>query len=114
MKISVLFSESVEAVITDPPYLYLKHKLDVPFDEDIVFENWYRLLKNNSMIAFFGRGDAFYRWNLMLDELGFMFKEHAVTKGTQSGDKQGASNFLCNYLRVHEDICLPRQAFSLV
>ena len=47
----------------------------------------------------------------MLDELGFMFKEHAVTKGTQSGDKQGASNFLCNYLRVHEDICLPKAGF---
>ena len=56
-----LESESVEAVITDPPYLYLKHKLDVPFDEEVVFENWYRLLKNNSIIAFFGRGDAFYR-----------------------------------------------------
>jgi len=94
-----LESESMDAVITDPPYLYLKHKLDIPFDEDVVFENWHRLLKDNSMIVFFGRGDAFYRWNLMLDELGFMFKEHAVW------DKQGASNFLCNYLRVHEDIC---------
>ena len=96
---SSLEDKSVGSVITDPPYLYLKHKLDIPFDENVVFENWYRLLKDDSMIAFFGRGDAFYRWNLMLEKLGFAFKEHAVW------DKNGASNFLCNFLRVHEDIC---------
>lgn len=90
--------DEVDSVITDPPYLYLKHKLDIPFDEKVVFENWQRILKDNSMIAFFGRGDAFYRWNLMLEKLGFMFKEHAVW------DKNNGSNFLCNFLRVHEDI----------
>lgn len=94
-----LDNEITDSIITDPPYLYLKHKLDIPFDEKVVFENWYRLLKDNSMIAFFGRGDAFYRWNLMLEKLGFQFKEHAVW------DKNASSNFLCNFLRVHEDIC---------
>lgn len=60
----ILESNSINAVITDPPYLYLKHRLDIPFDENKVFTEWKRLLKNNSLIAFFGRGDAFFRWNI--------------------------------------------------
>ncbi|OEJ13829.1 DNA methylase [Brachyspira hampsonii] len=93
-----LESDSINAVVSDPPYLYLKHKLDIPFDEDKVFGEWKRLLKNNSMIAFFGRGDAFFRWNLVLDKLGFKFKETAVW------EKENASNYLNNFLRIHEDI----------
>ena len=93
-----LKSESVDSIITDPPYLYLKHKLDVPFDDNLVFENWWRLLKNNKLIEFFGRGDSFFRWNLILKKLGFNFKEHAIW------DKGASSNFLCNFLRVHDEI----------
>ncbi|MCZ9901675.1 site-specific DNA-methyltransferase [Brachyspira hyodysenteriae] len=93
-----LESNSINAVVSDPPYLYLKHKLDIPFNEDKVFGEWKRLLKNNSMIAFFGRGDHFFRWNLMLDKLGFKFKETAVW------EKENASNYLNNFLRIHEDI----------
>lgn len=93
-----LESESIDAVATDPPYLYLKHKLDIPFDEYKVFSEWKRLLKKNSIIAFFGRGDAFFRWNLILEKLGFKFKESAVW------EKENASNYLNNFLRIHEDI----------
>ena len=93
-----LESNSINAVVSDPPYLYLKHKLDIHFNEDKVFGEWKRLLKNNSMIAFFGRGDAFFRWNLILDKLGFKFKENAVW------EKGNASNYLNNFLRIHEDI----------
>lgn len=93
-----LESNSINAVVSDPPYLYLKHKLDIPFNEDKVFGEWKRLLKNNSMISFFGRGDVFFRWNLMLDKLGFKFKETAVW------EKENASNYLNNFLRIHEDI----------
>ena len=89
----------VDSVITDPPYMYLNHKLDIPFDEELVFTELNRILKNDKMIAFFGRGDSFYRWNLMLSDLGFKFKESAVW------DKNAPSNFLCNFHRVHEDIC---------
>lgn len=94
-----LKNECVDAVITDPPYLYLKkQKLDMAFDEETVFTQWHRVLKNNSLIAFFGRGDSFFRWNLHLNKLGFSFKETAVW------EKENASNFLGNFLRIHEDI----------
>lgn len=93
-----LEDNSINAVVSDPPYLYLKHRLDIPFNEDIVFGEWKRLVKDNSMIAFFGRGDAFFRWNLILNKLGFKFKETAVW------EKENASNYLNNFLRIHEDI----------
>ena len=93
-----LESNSINAIASDPPYLYLKHKLDIPFDEAKVFGEWKRLIKNNSIIAFFGRGDAFFRWNLILEKLGFKFKESAVW------EKENASNYLNNFLRIHEDI----------
>ena len=93
-----LESNSINAVVSDPPYLYLKHKFDIPFDENKVFGEWKRLLKNNSIVAFFGRGDAFFRWNLILDKLGFKFKETAVW------EKENGSNYLNNFLRIHEDI----------
>lgn len=93
-----LESESINAIATDPPYLYLKHKLDIPFDEHRVFGEWKRLLKNNSIIAFFGRGDSFFRWNLILEKLGFKFRETAIW------EKENASNFLGNFHRIHEDI----------
>ncbi len=96
----ILKNESVDSIITDPPYLYLKHKLDIAFNENVIFDNWYRVLKENRLIAFFGRGDPFFRWNLMLDKLGFKFKEHAIW------DKNASSNFLCNFARIHEDISI--------
>ena len=34
-----LEDNSINAVVSDPPYLYLKHRLDIPFNEDIVFGN---------------------------------------------------------------------------
>ncbi|WP_256097286.1 hypothetical protein [Brachyspira hampsonii] len=40
----------------------------------------------------------FFRWNLVLDKLGFKFKETAVW------EKENASNYLNNFLRIHEDI----------
>lgn len=92
-------TQSIDSVITDPPYQYLKHKLDTSFDEGFVFSQWHRVLKNNSLIAFFGRGNSFFRWNIALEKLGFHFKETAVW------EKENASNFLNNFLRIHEDIC---------
>lgn len=77
-------SSSVDAIVTDPPYLYLKHKFDVPFDEDKVFSEWHRVLKDNGMLVVFGRGLPLYRWSIKLDELGFKFREEVVWAKTNS------------------------------
>lgn len=72
-------NESIDVICIDPPYLYLKNqKLERPFDEQEFFEECKRLLTKNGFIVMFGRGISFYRWNGILDRLGFVFKEEIV------------------------------------
>lgn len=94
-------SGSIDAVFTDPPYLYLKNQiLDIPFDEDLVFSEFKRVLKSNGFIVLFGRGESFYRWNTMLAKLGFKFKEEIIW------DKGHCSSPLMSLSRVHETVSI--------
>ncbi|MDR2835948.1 MAG: hypothetical protein LBV69_07130 [Bacteroidales bacterium] len=53
---------SIDCILTDPPYLYLKNqKLDRKFDEQLFFEQAKRVLKKDGFIVIFGRGTSFYR-----------------------------------------------------
>lgn len=71
--------ESIDVICIDPPYLYLKNqKLERPFDELKFFSECKRLLTKNGFIVMFGRGTSFYRWNTILDDLGFTFKEEII------------------------------------
>ena len=74
---------SVDAIVIDPPYLYLDTKqknssFDIPFDEEKVFSSYKRILKPTGFLLFFGRGTSFYRWNTKVAEKGFVFKEEIV------------------------------------
>ncbi|MEL5717246.1 DNA methyltransferase, partial [Treponema pedis] len=92
---------SVDAIITDPPYLYLKNqKLDTPFNEDIFFNETKRVLKDSGFIVIFGRGSAFYRWNTRLADLGFTFKEEIIW------DKKMITSPVLPLSRVHETVSL--------
>ncbi len=71
--------ESIDVILTDPPYLYLKNqKLEREFDEQLFFSECKRLLTKNGFIVLFGRGTSFYRWNTILDDLEFTFKEEII------------------------------------
>ena len=71
--------ESIDVICIDPPYLYLKNqKLERPFEEQKFFEECKRLLTKKGFIVMFGRGTSFYRWNTILDDLGFVFKEEVI------------------------------------
>lgn len=71
--------DSVDCILTDPPYLYLKgQKLEREFDEKFFFKECMRVLKKGGFIVLFGRGTSFYRWNTILADLGFDFKEEIV------------------------------------
>jgi DNA modification methylase len=77
--LSRIEDSSVDVVLTDPPYLYLKNqKLDVPFDEDVVFAHFKRILKDSGFVVMFGRGESFYRWNTKLAGMGLKFKEEVI------------------------------------
>ncbi|EME3314792.1 site-specific DNA-methyltransferase [Campylobacter jejuni] len=67
--------KKVDCIITDPPYLYLNHKLDRQFNEELFFEIAGKI---TNKLVFFGRGDSFYKWNLLAKEQGFQFKEEII------------------------------------
>jgi len=92
--------ERVDHILTDPPYLYIKtHDFDRPWDERLLFENAKRLLPDDGFIALFGRGTSFYRWNTMLADMGFVFKEEIVWD-----KKRGTPSLAVS--RVHETLSL--------
>ena len=96
-----LHPESVDCILTDPPYLYLKgQKLDRHFDETAFFDEVKRILKKDGFIALFGRGSSFYRWNTLLADRGFAFKEEVVW------DKGYISSPLMAISRIHETVSI--------
>ena len=98
---ATLPDESIDVVCIDPPYLYLKNqKLERPFDEHKFFAECKRLLTKKGFIVMFGRGTSFYRWNTMLDGLGFVFKEEVIW------DKSYVSSPLMPMSRIHETVSI--------
>lgn len=90
---------SIDCLLTDPPYLYLKNqKLERPFDELYLFAEFKRVLKPTGFVVMFGRGTSFYRWNTILADLGFMFKEEIIW------DKGYCTSPLMRLSRMHETI----------
>ena len=76
-------SDSVDAIVTDPPYQYLNTKrknceFDKPYNEEVYIEEVKRILKPTGFIIMFGRGVSFYRQGVLLDDAGFKFKEEVV------------------------------------
>ena len=98
---ATLPDESIDVICIDPPYLYLKNqKLERPFDEPKFFTECKRLLTKKGFIVLFGRGTSFYRWNTILDGLGFVFKEEVIW------DKSYVSSPLMPMSRIHETISI--------
>ena len=96
-----LKDESVDVILTDPPYLYLKNqKLEREFDEQLFFSECKRILTKDGFIVLFGRGTSFYRWNTILADLGFTFKEEIIW------NKSHCTSPLMNLSRIHETISL--------
>lgn len=87
---------SVNAIITDPPYGYLDHKLDKWFDNNKFFELAYKLIKKDGFIIFFGRGVENAKRMVIADEVGFKFKEEIVW------NKKNFSTPTLNLHRIHE------------
>lgn len=99
--ITKMEDESIDVILTDPPYLYLKNqKLDRPFDEQLFFSECKRVLAKDGFIVMFGRGTSFYRWNTILDVLGFNFKEEIIW------DKSYSTSPLMALSRIHETVSI--------
>lgn len=93
--------ESIDIICIDPPYLYLKNqKLERAFDEKLFFLECKRLLTKDGFIVMFGRGESFYRWNTILADLGFSFKEEIIW------NKRRTTTPALSLGRVHETISI--------
>lgn len=94
-------NESIDVICIDPPYLYLKNqKLERVFDEQKFFSECKRLLTKKGFIIMFGRGESFYRWNTILADLKFTFKEEIVW------NKRRATSPTHKLQRYHETISI--------
>ena len=88
-------------ILTDPPYQYIKtHNFDKKFDEQLFFAQAKIMLPYKGFIALFGRGTSFYRWNTLLANLGFVFKEEIVW------DKRYTTAPCIAVSRVHETVSI--------
>lgn len=97
---SKMEDNSVDVILTDPPYLYLKNqKLEREFDEQNFFSECKRILTKNGFVVLFGRGTSFYRWNTILDDLGFVFKEEIIWKKQPTSPAMAIG-------RIHESISI--------
>lgn len=95
--------KSVDLILTDPPYLYLNHKLDRAFNEELFFSECHRVLKDESILCYFGRGASFYKWGYLCQQLGFEFLEEIIW------DKVRNSSPFGNIMRQHESIAVWRK-----
>jgi len=99
---------SVDCVITDPPYGYLDHKLDKSFDYKQLFDECKRVMKKDSFLVFFGRGTEFYKWNTHCNEIGLQFKEELIW------DKVHNSSPTTKLMRVHETVAVYQKGKKLL
>jgi len=92
---------SADIVLTDPPYMYLKHRLDRPFDFETAYREMVRVLrKERGAMVVFGRGPSFYQTNTVLESLGMRFLEEVVWhKGRRSSPVTPLG-------RVHETVSI--------
>jgi site-specific DNA-methyltransferase (adenine-specific) len=70
-------ARSIDIVLTDLPYLLINADWDKELDIESVIENIERLLSENSAFVFFGRGDSFYKWNVLANRFS-KFKEEII------------------------------------
>jgi site-specific DNA-methyltransferase (adenine-specific) len=100
--------DKVDLVLTDPPYLYLDHKLDKQFNQDLFFDLSYKILNKNSIMAFFGRGKSFYYWNTLANRVGLDFKEEVIW------DKNHGTSPTLSLQRIHETIAVYQKGHKTV
>ena len=101
--------ESVDVILTDPPYLYLKNqKLEREFDEQLFFSECKRVLVKDGFIVLFGRGTSFYRWNTILDNLGFTFKEEIIW------NKSMGTSPVSRMCRIHETVAIHTKGNGII
>jgi DNA modification methylase len=93
-------SSSVDAIITDPPYGTLHHKIETAPNLALLFQEWFRVLKTGGFLAFFGKMPTMIHWCAEAEQHHFKFKQHITWY-----KKQGSSP-VHELQRYHEEILI--------
>ena len=100
-------TESIDAVVVDPPYQYLNRKrpncdFDKPYDEKAYIAEVKRCLKDTGFIVMFGRGVSYYRQGVLGEFwlspkctlLEFAFQANSNVKRQINNDCQASNNLI--------------------
>ena len=88
--LSEVSDNSIDAIITDPPYGYLSHKIEAnPIDTLSFSTEMYRVLKHGGFFAFFGKDPMMTFWNLHAMEAGFKHKDTIIWHKRQPSSPLG-------------------------
>jgi len=89
---------SIDCIITDPPYGYLKHKIETNINiEEFIIQS-YRILKPDSFFCFFGLQPYLTKWNYLAMENKFTYKNEIIWY-----KRQGTGMFF-DMRRLYENI----------
>lgn len=91
---------SIDCMCIDPPYKYLDSDLESDYSEIELIKQAKRVLKKDSLLITFGRGDSFHELCYLLKTEGFIFKEEIIWM------KQKHSSPVTPLNRLHESICI--------
>jgi DNA modification methylase len=100
--------ESVDAIITDPPYGAIKHKIETDIDIQRFFLECKRLIKPNGFMAFFGQQPTLSYWNVEAFK-HFTYKNEVVWYKRQGGSP------MLDMMRLFENItvvCKGKRKFN--
>lgn len=81
-------SGSVDAIITDPPYGILNHRIESEFSIPEFLRECDRLLKPNSFLCYFGRQPALTKWNAVAMDI-FNYKQEIIWYKRQRSSPMG-------------------------
>ena len=99
---SEMNDDSVDAIITDPPYGVLKHKIETEVDIECFIKECYRVLKPDSFLVYFGQQPTITKWNHEAFKL-FEYKNEIIWY------KRVVSSPMGDMTRVFENIQIVRK-----
>lgn len=73
-----LEKESIDTILTDPPFVNSDNEWDNDFDFDIWIKEAFRILKKDGILAIFGQNITYWQRNLKILEAGFYFKKEII------------------------------------
>ena len=97
---SKMSSESVDLILTDPPYGTLNHKIETNVDMKKFIEYSYKVLKKDSFFLLFGMQPSLSEWIKLAIETGFKYKQELIWY------KRSATSPFSEIGKVHENCIL--------